>query len=139
MHVSGGFRAGKLKRIIKSTVKYILLSIAGLFGLIVVAFFVMLYGPFHKLRDLYVITMLETSAAKFMATAFFSEEKIAEILANNKLIVPDENTDPSLVSVVVSAKETTEFTSEPWTDVTGETTAPSRPLKPERKPSRRSL
>lgn len=129
MHVSGGFRAGKLKRIIKSTVKYILLSIAGLFGLIVVAFFVMLYGPFHKLRDLYVITMLETSAAKFMATAFFSEEKIAEILANNKLIVPDENTDPSLVSVVVSAKETTEFTSEPWTDVTGETTATEPPAQ----------
>ena len=65
---------------IKSIFKYIGFSLASLVTLIVVAFCVLLYGPFHQLRDLYVITMLETSAAKFMATWFLSDETIAEIL-----------------------------------------------------------
>ena len=89
---------------IKAIFKYIGLTLASFITLIVVALFVLLYGPFHQLRDLYVITMLETSAAKFMATWFLSDAKIAEILENNRLEVVDEPSDPSLVSIVVPAK-----------------------------------
>ena len=69
---------------IKAIFKYIGLTLASFITLIVVALFVLLYGPFHQLRDLYVITMLETSAAKFMATWFLSDAKIAEILEKNR-------------------------------------------------------
>ncbi len=105
---------------IRSIFKYIGFSLASLVTLIVVAFFVLLYGPFHQLRDLYVITMLETSAAKFMATWFLSDKTIAEILENNRLEVVDEPSDPSLVSVAVAKTTTGGSQSEP-----PETTPPS--------------
>ncbi len=116
------FKKKKVMRTIKSVFKYILISIASLLGVLIVAFFIMLYGPFHTLRDYYVITMLETSAAKFMATAFFSEAKIQEILDKNKLIVPDENTDPTLVSVIVTTP--TSATTPPVTTVPDTTSPP---------------
>jgi exopolysaccharide biosynthesis protein len=131
--MDGDTGSRKRKRKIKRVVKCVLLSIAGLFGAVVAAFFFMLYGPFHQLRDYYVITMLETSAAKFMATAFFSDKKIAEILANNRLIVPDENTNPSLVSIVVPQSTAADGTEPPETEGTGQavqTTAAAEPQRP---------
>ncbi len=122
---------------IKSIFKYIGFSLASLVTLIVVAFCVLLYGPFHQLRDLYVITMLETSAAKFMATWFLSDETIAEILENNRLEVVDEPSDPSLVSVAVAKTTTAGSQSEPPettpfsdTDVSAATGGPDETTAP---------
>lgn len=131
---------------IKTICKAIGLTVASIVTFLVVSLFVLLYGPFHQLRDLYVITMLETSAAKFMATWFLSDAKIAEILENNRLEVPDEPSDPSLVSVAVSkttaSSDTPPETSEPpetstdttpstdRSDAPAETTAPPQVTEP---------
>ena len=58
-----------------------------------------LYGPNTELRDLYVTTFLQTSAMKFMATAFLPEATIQEILENNRVIPPSEASDPSKVQI----------------------------------------
>lgn len=130
----------RFKYWIKTICKAIGFTLASIMTFLVISLFVLLYGPFHQLRDLYVITMLETSAAKFMATWFLSDAKIAEILENNRLEVPDEPSDPSLVSIAISkttvSSEMPPETSEPpisstssvlssdTTDIPAETTAP---------------
>nr|MDD6335928.1 phosphodiester glycosidase family protein [bacterium] len=62
-----------------------------------------LYGPNKQLRDLYVTTFLQTSAMKFMATAFLPQKTIEEILDNNKIIADQGNTDPSLIQITGKA------------------------------------
>ena len=117
----------KVKNRVKTIFKYIGLAIASIIATLVISLAVLLYGPFHQLRDLYVITMMETSAAKFMATWFLSDATIEEIYANNRLEVVDEPTDPSLVSIAVTTAPTStstpptlpsETTTEPTTSAT---------------------
>ena len=56
-------------------------------ALILIAFFgattIICYGPSPAARDLFVNTVMETSAAKFLAQMYFSEQQISTIIANN--------------------------------------------------------
>ena len=63
------------------------------------------YGPSKTARDLFVISMLETSAAKFLATWYFSGEEIESILEDNEVIADEGYSDPSLINF---GKNTTE-------------------------------
>lgn len=63
------------------------------------------YGPSKTARDLFVISMLETSAAKFLATWYFSGEEIESILEDNAVIADNGYSDPSLINF---GKNTTE-------------------------------
>lgn len=71
--------------------------------IIVVGFFsavaVINYGPSVHARDLFVVSMMETSAAKFLATWYFSGDKVKEILANNTVVPSEETTDTGLVNI----------------------------------------
>ena len=55
------------------------------------------YGPSPAARDLFVVSMMETSAAKFLATLYFSPEEIQQILEANSVQEVTEVTDGSLV------------------------------------------
>lgn len=109
-------QTSNFKRWLKRIFSAVGVTIATLLTTVLVAFFVLLYGPFHQLRDLYVITMLETSAAKFMATWFFSDEMIESILNANRLEVVDEPSDPTLVSIVVTRPKQTTTQTPPTTE-----------------------
>ena len=89
------------------------------------------YGPSKTARDLFVISMLETSAAKFLATWYFSPEDIDSILQDNAVIADEGYSDPSLIDFgknttaettdVYFPGETDEFyieTDEPDTETT---------------------
>ena len=107
------FRKKKARLKIKRIVRYSLFGVGSFFSAIIVSFLILLYGPFTQLRDLYAITMLETSAAKFMATAFLSEKTIAEIYERNATLSSDDKTDPSLIQIAVTtAPSETETTDE---------------------------
>ncbi|MBQ8898373.1 MAG: phosphodiester glycosidase family protein [Clostridia bacterium] len=93
-------KKSKLKT--KRVLRYVLFSVGSALSALVVSFLILLYGPFTQLRDLYAITMLETSAAKFMATAFLSEKTIAEIYERNQTLASDDKTDPSLIQITVT-------------------------------------
>ncbi|MEG1774201.1 MAG: phosphodiester glycosidase family protein, partial [Oscillospiraceae bacterium] len=54
-------------------------------------------GPSVAARDLLVTTVMETSAAKFVARLYFSEEEIGQILAGNTVVDTGEVTDSSLI------------------------------------------
>lgn len=57
------------------------------------------YGPSKQARDLFVTSVMETSAAKFLAHLYFSDEEIKAIQAANSLQNNDEKTDGSLIQV----------------------------------------
>lgn len=57
------------------------------------------YGPSKTARDLFVISMLETSAAKFLATWYFSPEEIDSILSENAVVAEEGSSDPDLIRI----------------------------------------
>ncbi len=57
------------------------------------------YGPSPTARNLFVTSMMETSAAKFLATWYFSPEKLDEILKANSIQDTGAVTDGSLVEI----------------------------------------
>lgn len=57
------------------------------------------FGPSEKARDLFVVSMMETSAAKFLATSFLGEAKVKEILDANSVKAVEDISDTNLVVI----------------------------------------
>lgn len=57
------------------------------------------FGPSDYVRGLFVTTVMETSAAKFLATGFLGEERVKEILSQNTVVAFDEVTDVNLIDI----------------------------------------
>ena len=60
--------------------------------------FFLAYGPISYFRDLLVTTAMTTMNHRYFAYVLYSEEQVKEILDNNKLIEPEEDTDSSAIS-----------------------------------------
>lgn len=60
---------------------------------------VVLHGPSEAARDRFVLTVMETSAAKFLATWFLPGETVKRIVKDNAVIGTDDNTDPTLIKL----------------------------------------
>ena len=60
---------------------------------------VLMLGPSQTARDLFVVSMTETSMGTVFAKIFFSDEEIAAIKEANSVVPTDESVDPSLVNV----------------------------------------
>jgi exopolysaccharide biosynthesis protein len=71
------------------------------------------YGPSKTARDLFVISMLETSAAKFLATWYFSPAEIESIVEENAVVAEQGSTDPSLIKINTNPDTETEFETLP--------------------------
>ena len=56
-------------------------------------------GPSQTVGDLLTVSMLETSALKFVPRIFYSQEKVDEIVARNSVSDDNEETDVSLIEV----------------------------------------
>ncbi len=84
------------KKQLKAPLKVLLVFLVSL-GLILTAFFgattVIALGPSPAARDLFVSTVMETSAAKFLARIYFSEEKINAIREKSAPKTFDEITE----------------------------------------------
>lgn len=57
------------------------------------------HGPSPAVRDLFVTSMMETSAAKFLAKWYFSPQQLQEILDANSIQDSGEVTDGSMVNI----------------------------------------
>jgi len=57
------------------------------------------YGPFHSLRDIWITTAMGTFTHQYLATSFFSEEVIAEVMEENTMVEPDGTTDTGLIHI----------------------------------------
>ena len=58
----------------------------------------LLYGPYSGFRDWLVTTAMTTMSHQYLATIFYSDETINEILENNKIIEPSGDTDLNLIN-----------------------------------------
>jgi len=82
-------------RVIISFITLILLALIAIFG----ATTILCMGPSQAARDLFVVSVMETSAAKFIARIYFSAETVEEILAKNTVVEVSEVSDGDLVVV----------------------------------------
>ena len=60
---------------------------------------VLLYGPNYKFRDWLVTNAMTTMNHRYLATWFYSDDEIAEVMSRNRVVEPDANTDTSLITV----------------------------------------
>ncbi|MBQ8922877.1 MAG: phosphodiester glycosidase family protein [Oscillospiraceae bacterium] len=74
------------------------------FGLLMLML-VIAKGPFPTAQKLFVCTVKETSAVKFLADWFYTDEQIAEYIGTFRSNTTDEVTDPDLVKIAARADE----------------------------------
>lgn len=89
------------KKIYKTTILFIVLDI-----LVAACFFIM-YGPWPKVRNLYVNTAMKTMNHQYLAKVFYSDEQVQEIMASNYFIAIEE--DSNTEDVVIDTKEKTTY------------------------------
>lgn len=103
--------AKKVKRKIKINIKVkrVLLLIFSIFimGLSIGMF--LIYGPYSWFRERWITTAMTTMSHQYLAKMLFDDDTIYEVLANNKTIEPDEDTNPNLIST--EEIETTKYSS----------------------------
>lgn len=74
----------KKRKMYKSTILFIILDLLAIGG------FVMMYGPWPFMRNLYVNTAMKTMDHQYLAKVFYSDEKISEIMNSNYFIEINE-------------------------------------------------
>ena len=87
------------------TIILILFIVGGSSGLF------LLYGPWHGFRDWLITTAMTTLNHQWLATMFYSDETIAEVLGNNVVIESGEDTNTDEVEIV-SNLNTTQYANE---------------------------
>ena len=87
------------------TIILILFIVGGSSGLF------LLYGPWHGFRDWLITTAMTTLNHQWLATMFYSDETIAEVLGNNTVIESGEDTNTDEVEIV-SKLNTTQYANE---------------------------
>lgn len=97
-------RKKKKSKIKKTTIIFIILDLLAMSG------FVITYGPWDYLRNLYVNTAMNTMDHKYLARIFYSEEKISKIMDNNYFVTIDE--DVNLDDIVINTSIKTTFKDE---------------------------
>ena len=80
------------------------LKIFGIFCLTMIAIGlvtvnVLLYGPNYKFRDWLVTNAMTTLHHKYLATWFYSDEEIDEVMSRNRVVEVDQNTNTDLIRV----------------------------------------
>ena len=71
--------------------------ILSLCDVIAVVVLFLLYGPYSDFRDWLITTAMSTMNHQYLATTFYNEDRINEVLESNVTIEPEENTDTSLI------------------------------------------
>ena len=75
--------------------------------LIAAGCFVMMYGPYDYVRNLYVTTAMRTMNHQYLAKVFYSDESINKILSSNYFITINENTN--MDDIVINTEEKTVY------------------------------
>jgi len=88
-----------IKKPMNKLLKIILRIIIAIIILLSIAFMIIFHSPYTKLKELWVTTAMKTLNHQYLAYWFVSDEEIAEIMDNNKVLDPTEaiNTDNILI------------------------------------------
>ena len=78
----------------------LLILLGGLYEML----FLVNRGPSEHVRDLFVASVMESSAGGILAQLYLSDEEIAGIQARNRTVESDEITDASMITVTASSQ-----------------------------------
>lgn len=94
-------RERKKRKIYKTTIVFIILD------LIAAWCFFMMYGPWDKVRNMYVNTAMKTMHHQYFANIFYNQKTIDKIMSGNYFVSfeEDANTD----EIVIDTKEKTKY------------------------------
>ena len=97
-------KKAKKGKLLKRTILFIVLDILAIGG------FVMMYGPWDYVRNLYVTTAMNTMSHQWLAKIFYSDETIKKIMDSNYFISiqDDVNTD----DIIINTKEKKNYKNE---------------------------
>jgi len=96
----------------KSKKKKILIVLISIFMLGLGSGLFLLYGPYTGFRNWLVTTAMTTLNHQYLATWFYSDEKIKEILDSNAVIEPDEDSNTSLININTDSSNTIVYKDE---------------------------
>lgn len=91
----------KKKKIYKTTILFIILDLLAITG------FVVMYGPWDKVRNMYVNTALKTMHHQYFANIFYSQKTIDKI--NNSSYFVTINEDANTEDVIINTKEKSKY------------------------------
>ena len=92
-------KSKKVTRIIGRVFTVFISTIVMIFAALYSAMWVFCHGPSTAARDLFVGTVLETGAMKFLAGWYFSKDEILQITGNNSMGHLDNDVDTSLINI----------------------------------------
>lgn len=94
-------RERKKVKIYKTTILFIILD------LIAAWCFFMMYGPWDKVRNMYVNTAMKTMHHQYFANIFYNQKTIDKIMASNYFISFEEDADTD--AIVIDTKEKSKY------------------------------
>jgi len=106
-------KKNKVITYIRRTAITLLLTIAILLGGIYSVMGMLVHGPSPTAKNLFVMSVKETSAIGFLANWFLSEAQIKEIMDKNSIIDTDEVTNTKLIEVSETGKTSVETAEMP--------------------------
>lgn len=77
--------------------KKIIVSICGFVGVIIGSFLFLFYGPIDSFKNFWITSAMTTMNHKYLATWLYSDEYIQKVLARNKVVEVNEETDTSII------------------------------------------
>jgi len=84
--------------------------ILGVLGIIALA--ILLYGPWQGFRDWYITCAMTTMNHQWLATMFYSQETIDDVMSRNKVIEVDGITDNTLINTTPVEQPKQEYLNE---------------------------
>ncbi len=86
------------KKIYKTTIMFII------FDIIALCCFVMMYGPWSYVRNLYVTTAMKTMHHQYFANIFYSDKIIEKIMSQNYFVKLEEDVDTDAININTKEK-----------------------------------
>ncbi len=100
------------KKLRKNKLKKFLITIIILFLLGSGVFTFLLYGPYSGFREWLITTAMTTMTHQYLATWFYDDATIQDVLSRNSVVETNEMTDPNLLTVVTNNNIETEYANE---------------------------
>ena len=96
----------------KKILKRVLIILAILMCIGVATGLFLLYGPYAGFREWLITTAMTTKSHQYLATWFYDDETINEVLSKNRVQEVDEITDSSLTVILDDEDKKTEYANE---------------------------
>lgn len=84
----------------KKKIKTIVITIICIVATLTSSFLFLLYGPYNKFREWLITTAMTTMNHQYLATIFYSDKVINEVLSKNDIIENDDTTDTDSIKIV---------------------------------------